>query len=142
MPQGNPRSESSRNGSSRGDHGRSERPRGEKTFSAMDNMAFGDVGARNVAAGLRLHREMLGLLSDMGQDWLARASAEAQLALRLPNRLTAARSVPDAVTTYQEWFGEWLNRCSEDSQRLLSDGQKIVVTGTRCFVGDRSTLSG
>lgn len=108
----------------------------------MDNMAFGDVGARNVAAGLRLHREMLGLLSDMGQDWLARASAEAQLALRLPNRLTAARSVPDAVTAYQEWFGEWLNRCSEDSQRLLSDGQKIVVTGTRCFVGDRSTLSG
>lgn len=142
MPHDNSRSESARNGTSRNDHGRAERPRGEKPFSTTDNMAFGDVGARNVAVGLRLHREMLGLLSDMGQDWLVRASAEAQLALRLPNRLTAARSVPDAVTAYQEWFGEWINRCSEDGQRLLSDGQKIVVTGTRCFIGERSALSG
>lgn len=142
MPQDNPRSESARNGTSRSDNSRADRSRGEKPSPATDNMAFGEVGTRNVAAGLRLHREMLGLLSDMGQDWLARASAEAQLALRLPNRLTAARSVPDAVTAYQEWFGEWINRCSEDSQRLLSDSQKIVVTGTRCFIGEQSALSG
>jgi hypothetical protein len=104
----------------------------------MDNMAFGGVGARNISAGLRLQKAMLGLLSDMGQDWFARAAAEAELALRLPNKLTAARSVPDAVTAYQEWFGEWINRYSEDSRRLFSDSQKIVDTSARCLTGRQS----
>lgn len=142
MPQDNPRSESARNGTPRSDNSRADRSRGEKPFSATDNMAFGDVGARNVAAGLRLQREMLGLLSDMSQDWFARASAEAELALRLPNKLTAARSVPDAVNAYQEWFGEWMNRYSEDSRRLFSDSQKIMDTGARCLTGLQSTPAG
>lgn len=141
MPQDNPRSDRARNGNPRGDHSRTDRPRDEKQ-SETNNGPFNDDGARNVAAGLRLHKEMLGLLSDMGQDWFARATAEAQLALQLPNRLTAAHSIPDAVTAYQEWFGEWIDRCSQDSQRLLSDGQKILVTGTRCLSGGQSAPSG
>lgn len=108
----------------------------------MNSTAIGEAGARNVTAGLRLQNEMFGLFSELSQNWFARATAEAQLAWRLPNRLTAARSFPDAVTAYQEWFGEWISRCSEDSQRLFSDGQKIVVAGTRCFAEGRPALSG
>jgi hypothetical protein len=44
-----------------------------------------------------------------------------------------ARTLPDAVSTYQEWLSEWLAMCNEDSRRFLSDGQKIVATGVRCF---------
>jgi hypothetical protein len=135
MPQNHRHSDNTHGDSGRAESGRAERSRSEKSSPAMQNAASGDVGARNITAGLRLQKEMLGLLSDMGQDWFARATAEAELALRLPNRLTAARSVPDAVTAYQEWLGEWMDRCSEDSQRLLSDGQKMVVAGTRCFTG-------
>jgi hypothetical protein len=119
MPQDNSRSESSRNNMPRGDNGRAERSRNGKPSSASGRAAFGDVDMRNVTAGLRLQKQMIGLLSDISQDWFARATAEAELALRLPNRLTAARTVPDAVTAYQEWFGEWMARCSEDSRRLF-----------------------
>lgn len=142
MPQDNRRRNNTNGESGRNENGRADRLRSEKTSSAMQNAAFGDVGARNVTDGLRLQREMLGLLSDMGQDWFACASAEAELAMRLPNRLTAARSVADAVAAYQEWLGEWMNRCSRDSQRLLSDGQKIVVTSVRCFAGRQSAPTG
>lgn len=142
MPQDNPRHGRTRNGAPRSDNSRVERSRGEKPSSAMNDTETREAGARNVAAGLRLQKEMLGLLSELGQDWFARAAAETQLALRLPTRLTAARSFPDAVTAYQEWFGEWINRCSEDGQRLFSDGQKIVVAGSRCFTKERSALSG
>jgi hypothetical protein len=136
MPQDNPRSDRARNGSPRGDRGRTERPRDEKPSSVTNDVPFNDDGTRSVAFGLHLQKEMLGLLSDMGQDWFARATAEAQLALGLPNRLTAARSIPDAVTAYQEWFGEWVDRCGQDTQRLLSDGQRMFVTGTRSFTGN------
>ncbi len=133
MPQDNPRGESSRINAPRSDNGRAERSRHEKPSSANGNAAFADVGAPDVTAGLRLQKEMIGLLSDLSQDWFARATAEAALALRLPNKLTAARSMPDAVTAYQQWFGEWMHRCSEDTQRLFADGEKIVDTGARCL---------
>ncbi len=136
MPQDSPRSDRARDRSPRRDHSRTERPRDEKPSSVTNNVPFDADGSRNVAVGLRLQKEMLGLLSDMGQDWFARATAEAQLALGLPNRLTAARSIPDAVTAYQEWFGEWMDRCGQDTQRLLSDGQRMFVTGTRSFTGN------
>jgi hypothetical protein len=142
MPQDHRRNDNAHSESGRTEGGRADGSRTEKTSSAMRNGAFGDLGARNVTAGLRLQKEMLGLLSDLGQDWFARVTAEAELALRLPNRLTAARSVSDAVTAYQEWLGEWMDRCSEDSQRLLSDGQRMVVTGTRCFTGKQSASTG
>lgn len=142
MPQDSRRRNNTHGESGRTENGRADRSHSEKTSSATQNVAFGDVGARNVTAGLSLQKEMLGLLSDMGRDWFACASAEAELAMRLPNRLTAARSVPEAVAAYQEWFGEWMNRCSQDSQRLLSDGQKIVVTSARCFAGGQSAPTG
>jgi hypothetical protein len=141
MPQDNPRGKSSRNNAPRGGNGRADRPRNEKPSSATGN-PFADVGSSNVAARLRLQKEMIGVLSDISQDWFARATAEADLALRLPNRLTAARSVPDAITAYQEWFGEWVARCSEDSRRLFSDSEKIVDTGARCFTGKQTASTG
>jgi hypothetical protein len=76
--------------------------------------------------GLRLQKEMFEVLSSVGRDWFARATSEVELASRLPNKLTAARSVPDALSAYQEWLSEWMNRCGEDSYRFVSDGQRIV----------------
>jgi hypothetical protein len=84
-------------------------------------------------AGLRLQGEMFEVLSNIGREWFARATSEAELASRLPNKLTAARSVPDALSAYQEWLGEWMNRCGEDSYRIVSDSQRIISAGVRCF---------
>ena len=55
------------------------------------------------------------------------------MASRLPNKLTAARSVPDALCAYQEWLGEWMNMRGEDSYRIVSDSQRIINAGVRCF---------
>ena len=77
--------------------------------------------------------EMFDTLQTIGRQWMERRTCEAELALNLPNRLAGARTLPDAVSTYQEWLSEWLAMCNEDSRRFLSDGQKIVATGVRCF---------
>jgi hypothetical protein len=59
------------------------------------------------------------------------------LALRLPNKLTTARSVPDAFSAHQEWLDEWMRMFGEDTRRLVSDGHKLVDTGVRCFARRR-----
>lgn len=133
MPQDNPRSDSQRAENNRGESTRAERSRSEKSSTSATSPPFGEIGARTVSAGLRLQAEMLGVLAEIGRDWLTRATSEAELALRLPNRLTAARSLPAAFSAYQEWLREWMNLCGEDSRRFISDGGKIIDAGVRCF---------
>jgi hypothetical protein len=61
---------------------------------------FGEMGPRNVKAALRLHTAMFEVLHDVGRDWLKRAASETELALNLPNKLTAAQTVPAALSAY------------------------------------------
>ena len=44
-------------------------------------------------------------------------------------KLTAARSIAEVATTYQEWASRHMEMSAEDAKRLFADGQKIVQTG-------------
>lgn len=134
MPQDNSRSDMRHSENTRADSVRAERPRGEISPTAsLMSAPLGEMGARSVTAGLRAQQRMLEVLSDIGRQWVARAAAQAEFALRLPNKLTNARSVPDAISAYQEWFDEWVSMFGEDGQRLVSDGRKLIDTGVSCF---------
>jgi hypothetical protein len=108
---------------------RSDAAGAAETFSSR----MADAGAGNFNAGLRMQTEMFDTLHTIGNQWLERKTHEAELALNLPNRLAGARSLPEAVSAYQEWLSEWLAMCDEDGRRFVSDSQRIVATGMRCF---------
>ena len=78
-----------------------------------------------------MQTEMLGAIEEIGRDWVARATSHTELAFDLPNRLTDARTVLDAITAYQAWLDEWLELRGESGRRLILDGQKIVDSGAR-----------
>jgi hypothetical protein len=48
--------------------------------------------------------EFFNTLQEMRRDWMARATAEIELSLKLSKKLEAAGSVPDALAAYQEWL--------------------------------------
>ena len=133
MPQDDPNidRETSRRqrGGSSAEHVRSDATAAAETVSAR----MADMGANSFNAGMRMQTEMFDTLQTIGHQWLERKTHEAELAFNLPNRLAGARTLPDAVSAYQEWFSEMLARCNEDGRRFVSDGQKIVATGGRCF---------
>lgn len=134
MPQDNPRSETQRTDNRSGESMRNERVRAERfATAAAVNTPLGEIGARSMTATLRLHKEMLDLLSEVSRDWFERAVSEAELAMRLPNKLSSARSMPDVVSAYQEWLNEWMGMFGEDSRRLMSDSRKFIDVGVRCF---------
>jgi len=95
--------------------------------------AFADFNMQSIKAALRRQTEMLDVLHDIGRDWFARATSEAELALKLPNKLSAAHTVPDALSAYNEWLNEWMTMCGEDGRRLIADSQRIMDTGASCF---------
>jgi hypothetical protein len=101
----------------------------------LPHMPFGEMGVGNVKAALRLQTEIFDVLHDISRNWVARATSEAEFAFRLPNKLTAAQTVPDALSAYHGWLNEWMNMCSEDSRRFIADSQRIVDKSVGCFSG-------
>jgi hypothetical protein len=67
-----------------------------------------------------LDSEFFNTLQEMSRDWMARATAEVELNLKLSKKLTAAHSVPDAVAAYQEWLSEEVGARAEDARVLSS----------------------
>jgi hypothetical protein len=133
MPQDDPRTDKDYGRQQRAG-ARSEQMRGENTAAAEAmSTRMAETGAKSFNAGLRVQAEMFDTLQTIGRQWVERRTCEAELALNLPNRLVGARTLPDAVSVYQEWLGEWLAMCNEDGRRFVSDGQKIVATSVRCF---------
>ncbi len=85
--------------------------------------------------------EFFNTLHEMGHDWLARATAEIELNLKLSKKLTDAHSVPDAVAAYQEWLNDEMSARTEDARLLMSNGQKFMDTTSR-FLSSGSTNVG
>ena len=75
--------------------------------------------------------EFFNTLQEMRRDWMARATAEIELSLKLSKKLTNSDSVPDAVAAYQEWLKEEMGARTEDARLLMSNGQKFMDTTSR-----------
>jgi len=133
MPQDHPRSDNHRAENRSGESTRPERSHSEKSSASAMSPPFGEIGARSFGAGLRLQTEMLAVLAEIAREWHARATSEVEFAMRLPNRLTAARSDPDAFSAYQEWLREGMSMFDEDSRRIIADGSRIIDAGVRFF---------
>jgi hypothetical protein len=78
-----------------------------------------------------LGSEFFNTLQEMSRDWMARATAEVELNLKLSKKLTAAHSVPDALAAYQEWLNEEVGARAEDARLLMSSGQKFMDASSR-----------
>jgi hypothetical protein len=118
----------------RDESARAKRPGNQSSTKASPSIApFAEMGPRNVKAALRLQMEMFDVLHDVGRDWLKRAASEAELAFDLPNKLTAAQTVPAVLSAYQEWLSEWMSMVSEDGRHFIANSQKIVVRSVSYF---------
>ena len=72
--------------------------------------------------------ELFDSLQEVSRNWFNRMQSEASLACELGAKLTAARSISETASVYQEWVSEM---AAEDTKRLLTDGQKLFETGAR-----------
>jgi hypothetical protein len=88
-----------------------------------------------------LGSELFNTLQEMNRDWMARATAEVELNLKLSRKLTAAHSVPDAVAAYQEWLKDEMGARTEDARLLMSSGQKFMAASSR-FLSHNWTSAG
>jgi hypothetical protein len=92
-----------------------------------------DVGKEQTEAMLNVQKELLGAYEDASRAWLARMKSEVDLWSGLAAKLTATRSVPEAVAAYQECVAQRMKMAAEDGQRLAEECQKSMNKISRAF---------
>ncbi len=91
---------------------------------------FAELGKKRIEEFVNTQKELVEKLQEMNRHWFDRAQAEANLASELASKLTATRSIPDAMAAYQEWASRRFEIMAEDGKHLLADIQKFMEATT------------
>jgi hypothetical protein len=105
-----------------------------ESSAAPDLLAFpemAETGKKRIEVFVDAQRELFNQLQETNRQWFDRMQSEAKTASDFANKMIGARSVPDAMTTCQEWASWQLETAAEDTKRLFADGQKFIEASTR-----------
>jgi hypothetical protein len=97
-----------------------------------------EMGKKRVENFVDAQRELLNQLQERNRQWFDRMQSEAKIASDFANKVMGARSVPEAMTAYQEWANRQLEMTAEDAKRLFTDGQKFIEASTRMLSSEVS----
>jgi len=109
-----------------------ERTRTEK--SPLPNLIpaeFADMGKQRLDELVAMQAEQLEKLQEASRQWFDRVQSEATLTSEFAAKLTAARSIPEVATAYQDWASRHMEMAADDAKRIFANGQKLAETGAR-----------
>ena len=89
------------------------------------------MGQKSIDELFNVQSELFEILQVTNQHWLECVQTEAALASKFATKLTTTRSIPDAMTTCQEWTGRQIEMMAKDSKLLAADTQRFMETGAR-----------
>ena len=99
-----------------------------------DLSGFGKAQTEGI---LNLQKEFLEIYEQASRAWLDRVKSEVELWSRLGAKLTAIRSLPDALEAYQKCLGERMQMAAEDGKRLFDECQNITQKTAGSLNGGR-----
>jgi len=101
---------------------------------SLFNLAPADFAAtamKHFEEFTKAQTEQFDSFQETNRQWLDRLQAEANLASEFVSKLTAARSIPDAMTACQECGSRRLEMMVEDTKHLLDNMQKFMRTNAQ-----------
>jgi hypothetical protein len=96
-----------------------------------DPLTSFNAGKEQTEAMLGMQKELLNSYEQASRAWLARVKSEVDLWSALATKLMNIRSVPEALSAYQECVAQRMQMAAEDGQRLIEDSQKLMQQMTR-----------
>ena len=113
-----------------------------KTADTARPMPLSDLGQERTEAMITLQKELLEAYEQASRAWLDRVKSEMELWSGLASKLTATRSVPEAVQAYQESVAQRMQMAAEDGRQMSEGCQKLLQTFTRPLPNGWPTGSG
>jgi hypothetical protein len=84
------------------------------------------LGKERTNAMLSMQKEVLDAYDQGSRDSLARIKSEVELWSGLAAKLVGARSVPDAMQSYQECIAQRMRMAADDAQRLSDECGSVI----------------
>jgi HSP90 family molecular chaperone len=103
-------------------------------------MAFAAMGEKRMEEFAKAQAVIFSTLQETHRRWLDRMQSEAKRASQFTERVTNARSIPDAVAACREWTSQRFEMMADESNRLLAESRKVVETSAR-FLSDGSFVT-
>jgi hypothetical protein len=100
-------------------------------LATLGTTAFAALRKTTVENFINSQTELLSKVEETNRQWLDRMQSEASAVCEFASKLTAARSVPDAMTACKEWSTRYLEMMADDRKHLLADCQMFAETGAR-----------
>jgi len=108
--------------------------------SAAPNPMFSG-STKGVEAVAAIQKEFFEALERSNRDWFTRLNEEATLTSDFTKKVTASRSIPDAVAAYQEWATKQMELLTKQSQKIMEDGQNFISKCSRIAGNGAGTAS-
>ena len=96
------------------------------------------IGKENFETLAAIQKQVLDALAKANQEWIDCANQEAKLASTLAQKVTAAKSIPEATAAYQEWVSQQIELLSSQTRKAVDATQdftkacaQIVSNGER-----------
>jgi len=83
-------------------------------------------GQNQTEAAMALQKALLESYEDASRAWLARVQSEVALWSDLAGKLTATRSVPEALEAYSKCVSQRMQMAADDGRRLVDESQQIT----------------
>src|SRR6516225_6347917 len=92
---------------------------------------FPKAGEEQMDAMAAMQKDLLDVYERTSRAWVSRVKSEVNLWSELAAKLSATRSVPEAMESYQTCVAQRLQMAAEDGRQLLDECQKITQSITR-----------
>ena len=90
-----------------------------------DALPFLNWGQGRTEAALALQKDLLASYDEASHAWLARVQSEVALWSDLATKLTATRTVPEALEAYVKCVSERMKMAADDGRLLADEAQQI-----------------
>jgi hypothetical protein len=87
---------------------------------------------------MRVQTEFIDEFQETNRHWLDRIQSEANLASEFASKLSATRSMPDAMAVSRDWATQYFAMLAEDGKHLADDTRKFIEKSTRLLSGGLS----
>lgn len=88
--------------------------------------SFLKLGREQTEAALKIQKDVLKVYEEANRAWLERVQSEVELWSQLATKLSAARSIPEALSVYQESVAKRIHMAAEDGKRLSDECRDIM----------------
>jgi Phasin protein len=114
----------------------------EKSFPFnLAPMEFAVMGKKQIEEFTSVQSELFEKFEATRREWLDRVQSEANMASEFASKLSAVRSIPEAMTIYGDWANRWFEMMADDRKHLLEDYQKFAETGARLMANGGQSKS-